>query len=239
MPCAGRPAPPRMSTPASSSPVRKAWAAPSPPRSSRIRPTPPTAGPWPSKSFDRSDADQIHRIIRLRCKGGFHGVNSEICAGLRGWLHSAAFELAKAPATDPEDEASRADLAGSLFKAHGKLAEAEQLFRWALEGREGALGPDHKETLATVGNLASLLKAQGKAREAEPRHATDPRRPAGHVAAGQLFLAQAQHQLAVSGSRSSKQAASTRPPMFHGQSFFINLSSLPPPPPPSGGGGGF
>ena len=37
-----------------------------------------------------------------------------------------------------------------------------------MEGSERVLGPDHPGTLTSVGNLASLLKAQGKLQEAEP-----------------------------------------------------------------------
>ena len=41
------------------------------------------------------------------------------------------------------------------------------LYHRALEGRERTLGPDHKDTLISVGNMAALLKAQGKFDEAE------------------------------------------------------------------------
>ncbi|SLM37537.1 tetratricopeptide repeat domain containing protein [Lasallia pustulata] len=47
------------------------------------------------------------------------------------------------------------------------MAEAEAMFRRALEGREKALGPEHTSTLETVNNLGVLYKDQGKMAEAE------------------------------------------------------------------------
>ena len=49
----------------------------------------------------------------------------------------------------------------------GKLAEAEPLYRRALEGREQQLGAKHPHTLTSVNNLVSLLHAQGKLTKAE------------------------------------------------------------------------
>ncbi|SLM38638.1 kinesin light chain 1, partial [Lasallia pustulata] len=47
------------------------------------------------------------------------------------------------------------------------MAEAEAMYRRALEGREKAWGPEHTSTLATVNNLGLLYKNQGKMAEAE------------------------------------------------------------------------
>ena len=47
--------------------------------------------------------------------------------------------------------------------------EAEGLHRRALEGKESQLGPQHPSTLASVNNLAMLLKKQGKLEEARLR----------------------------------------------------------------------
>jgi tetratricopeptide (TPR) repeat protein len=54
-----------------------------------------------------------------------------------------------------------------LLEAQGKLAEAEPLYRRALEGREQQLGAHHPSTLTSVNNLAMLLRTQGKLAEAE------------------------------------------------------------------------
>ena len=48
-----------------------------------------------------------------------------------------------------------------LLKDQGKLTEAEPLLRRALEGNEKALGPDHRETWNSRGNLGIVLMKLG------------------------------------------------------------------------------
>ncbi|KAG9233416.1 P-loop containing nucleoside triphosphate hydrolase protein [Amylocarpus encephaloides] len=48
-----------------------------------------------------------------------------------------------------------------------KLAEAEQMYQRALQGKEKAWGPEHMSTLETVNNLGNLYLNQGKLVEAE------------------------------------------------------------------------
>jgi tetratricopeptide (TPR) repeat protein len=54
----------------------------------------------------------------------------------------------------------------------GQLArgvqQAEPLYREALVKRRRILGEEHPETLISIGNMGSLLRAQGKMQEAEP-----------------------------------------------------------------------
>ena len=59
--------------------------------------------------------------------------------------------------------------------ASNHLNPALFCFRRDLEGSERVLGPDHPGTLTSVGNLASLLKAQGKLQEAEPLYRCEGR----------------------------------------------------------------
>ncbi|SLM37995.1 kinesin light chain 1, partial [Lasallia pustulata] len=47
------------------------------------------------------------------------------------------------------------------------MAEAEAMYRRALEGYEKAWGPEHTSTLRTVNNLGRLYADQGKMAEAE------------------------------------------------------------------------
>ncbi|SLM38781.1 beta transducin-like protein het-e4s, partial [Lasallia pustulata] len=47
------------------------------------------------------------------------------------------------------------------------MAEAEAMYRRALEGKEKAWGPRHTSTLHTVNNLGVLYAEQGKMAEAE------------------------------------------------------------------------
>ncbi len=56
---------------------------------------------------------------------------------------------------------------GSFYTNQGKMAEAEAMYRRALEGKEKAWGPEHTSTLDTVNNLGNLYKDQGKMAEAE------------------------------------------------------------------------
>ena len=56
---------------------------------------------------------------------------------------------------------------GLLYLNQGKLAEAEQMYQRALQGREKALGAEHMSTLDTVNNLGILYRNQGKLAEAE------------------------------------------------------------------------
>merc|ERR1740121_1966214 len=57
-----------------------------------------------------------------------------------------------------------------MMKAHGRLDEAEKLFREAVDGSWGKLGPKHPVTLTFVDNLVALLEDQGRKGEAEPLH---------------------------------------------------------------------
>ncbi|KAK3170881.1 hypothetical protein OEA41_002965 [Lepraria neglecta] len=55
---------------------------------------------------------------------------------------------------------------GLLYRHQGKLAEAEKMYRRALDGYEKAWGPEHTST-DTVNNLGILYKDQDKLAEAE------------------------------------------------------------------------
>jgi tetratricopeptide (TPR) repeat protein len=56
---------------------------------------------------------------------------------------------------------------GNLYADQGKLAEAEQMYQRARQGKEKALGVEHTSTLRTVNNLGNLYSDQGKLAEAE------------------------------------------------------------------------
>ena len=53
-----------------------------------------------------------------------------------------------------------------LLNDQGKLAEAEPLYREALEGQREVLGSTHEKTLLSARNLAKVLDASGRAEEA-------------------------------------------------------------------------
>lgn len=54
-----------------------------------------------------------------------------------------------------------------LLGQQGKPAEAEPLFREALQGSREALGPQHPSTKAVADDLGLLLRRQGRLEEAE------------------------------------------------------------------------
>jgi hypothetical protein len=45
---------------------------------------------------------------------------------------------------------------GDLYAKQGKLDKAEKMYRWALEGKEKALGAEHTLTLDTGQNLGYI-----------------------------------------------------------------------------------
>jgi tetratricopeptide (TPR) repeat protein len=68
---------------------------------------------------------------------------------------------------DPHTVASVNNLGGLLFDQR-KFAEAEPLFRTALQMRIQLYGEAHPETLGTTSNLARTLRELGRIEEAEP-----------------------------------------------------------------------
>jgi CHAT domain-containing protein/tetratricopeptide (TPR) repeat protein len=72
-----------------------------------------------------------------------------------------------APARDDLDTATRVNQSATDLVRQGKYAEAERLFRQALEIRRRVQGEDHPDTATACDNLASSLTDQGKFAEAE------------------------------------------------------------------------
>jgi len=56
---------------------------------------------------------------------------------------------------------------GGLYRAQGRLDDAEAMYEHALLGYEKRLGRDHMSTLNTVNNLGILYRAQGRSVDAE------------------------------------------------------------------------
>ncbi|CAE6922552.1 unnamed protein product [Symbiodinium natans] len=76
------------------------------------------------------------------------------------------------PANSPGQAGRRASehigFRQQLLKARGELAEAEPLYREALEKSRANLGREHPNTLGFINNLAALLEARGQLAAAEP-----------------------------------------------------------------------
>ena len=62
------------------------------------------------------------------------------------------------------------DNLAELYGAQGRYADAELLYKRALEIREKAVGPDHTDTAMSLSNLAELYRAQGRYADAELLH---------------------------------------------------------------------
>ena len=56
----------------------------------------------------------------------------------------------------------------ALYRAQGRYAEAEPLYKRALAIGEKTLGPEHPEVATSLKNLRLLYRAQGRDAEAEP-----------------------------------------------------------------------
>ncbi len=69
---------------------------------------------------------------------------------------------------DQETEAGLRVTIGTILMNNGRLLEAEPLMREALGTLRRVLGDEHRNTLASIGNLGQLLQAQGRLAEAEP-----------------------------------------------------------------------
>ncbi|KAG7423240.1 Nephrocystin-3 [Fusarium oxysporum f. sp. raphani] len=76
-------------------------------------------------------------------------------------------------AGDEEDMLNQAEIAfraGRFLLFRGEYTTAEEVVRMSAEAREKVLGKEHKDTLASMNNLASTLQGQGKYEEAEKMH---------------------------------------------------------------------
>ena len=87
-------------------------------------------------------------------------------AAERHWT-AALKEAEKFGKQDPRLATSLNNLA-LLYRAQGKYAQAEPLYKRSLAIREKALGPEHPDLALNLNYLALLYETQGKYAEAEP-----------------------------------------------------------------------
>lgn len=66
------------------------------------------------------------------------------------------------------------EAAAELYRAQGKYAEADPLYKRAFAIAEKTLGPDHPAIGIRLNNLAELYRAQGRLVEAEPLYKRAP-----------------------------------------------------------------
>ena len=58
------------------------------------------------------------------------------------------------------------DMLGQIYEDQGKFEKAEMVYQRTLQAREKAVGPDHKDTLTSVFNIASVCAKQDQPRRA-------------------------------------------------------------------------
>ena len=112
------------------------------------------------------------RIMAVALPSGQH----ETWATCRALLPHSTKVLGYSTEKDEEATLNRATIASNTawyLILMGQYAEAERIGRSAVVGREGALGPEHPDTLTSVSNLGSVLERQGKYKEAEAMHRRD------------------------------------------------------------------
>ena len=130
-----------------------------------------------AEAFKKEDRDAILDAVK-KFRGGPSEVNKLIKDEMRSWVVESAKR-----ALDTLDSEKRATSkllmsVADLLKQQGKYADAEPLYREALDGRRRELGDAHSDTLDSINGLAVLLKDQRKYDDAEPlyREALDGRR---------------------------------------------------------------
>ncbi|XRB19427.1 coatomer subunit epsilon [Pseudoscourfieldia marina] len=130
-----------------------------------------------AEAWKREDRDAILNAVKVY-PGGASEVNKRIKDQMRSWVVESA--ISALGTLDKETRATSKLLwdVASLLKRQGKYADAEPLFREALDGHRRELGDAHPDTLNSINNLATLLMDQGKYDEAEPlfREALDGKR---------------------------------------------------------------
>jgi tetratricopeptide (TPR) repeat protein len=69
---------------------------------------------------------------------------------------------------DHVDVARSLNNLADLYQRQARYADAEPIYKRALDIRERTVGPDHPDTAASVNNLASLYQAEGRTADALP-----------------------------------------------------------------------
>ena len=130
-----------------------------------------------AEAWKKEDRDAILNAVKVY-PGGASEVNKRIKDQMRSWLIESAKSALNT--LDVEKRATSALLidVAVLLSKQAKYADAEPLFREALDGRRRELGDAHPSTLDSINNLATLLDQQGKYADAEAlyRKALDGKR---------------------------------------------------------------
>ncbi|KAI4599602.1 hypothetical protein KJ359_001699 [Pestalotiopsis sp. 9143b] len=139
---------------------------------------------------DQEDAFDVHRLVRLAARNWVKH-EWDVCytraiqrlaevypspkhENRQTWMaympHAEVALVCHQQCQDKEAEANLLSVVADSHDELGKYAEAEEMDREALELRKLVLGPEHPDTLASMNNLALVLRSQGKYEEAEEMH---------------------------------------------------------------------
>lgn len=119
-----------------------------------------------ARAFKPSDEANIRRVIESRT--GYLETSKIVVGAMKDWM-VAEGRAALAEMTDSAERATSVlwgNLASILFE-HGKLDEAEPMFRAALSARRLKFGSYKPETISVITNLSILLKYRRHFEEAE------------------------------------------------------------------------
>lgn len=116
---------------------------------------------------DENDRNHIMNLIEER--GGVYNVNFQVTKQMHCWLAETGYEhLSKLNHKTPEQLPAIENLAW-LLHTQGKLAEAEILYKEALQAwTQAHYSADHPIVLNCLSQLAGLLHDQGRLQEATP-----------------------------------------------------------------------
>lgn len=118
-----------------------------------------------TRERDRADriTDFMTRMFKVSDPGEARG--NTITA--REILDSATKNVGTGLANDPELQAQLMDIMGNVYDSLGLYPQGEQLYQQALDIQRREIGPERRETLETMSNLAKNCMRQGRYSEAQ------------------------------------------------------------------------
>ncbi len=117
-----------------------------------------------STSFIKEDQDIIHSMINEDV--GFSNLDRLVKEQSGAWMISTSHRELDGT-SDEERRAKLLNLLGELYRLQGRYKEALPLYEQALELNLTALGPDHEQTILSMGNLSYFRMNQGYYEEAK------------------------------------------------------------------------
>jgi tetratricopeptide (TPR) repeat protein len=111
----------------------------------------------------KRDLEERSAALRKELEATDRALRTGNAADIRLALHDEP-----AAAEPLHDVAISLNNLADFYRAQGRYADAEPLYKRALAIREKALGPDHPDIATSLNTLAELYRAQGRYADAEP-----------------------------------------------------------------------